>query len=118
MLFRKRKLIVILKVNICYCNIRGYFFLYFSTQLIQHIKQILLSNGNPLRRINLIMARTLKNLKKKNLPKLKTSPSSGACSSGACRHNNFKTRHERPTQRTLSEFLLELPPSQDRCQFP
>ena len=29
MLFRKRKLIVILKVNICYCNIRGYFFLTF-----------------------------------------------------------------------------------------
>ena len=42
---------------------------------IQHIKQILLSNGYPLRRINLIMARTLKNLKKNNPPKLKTSPS-------------------------------------------
>ena len=42
---------------------------------IQLIKQILLSNGYPLRRINLIMARTLKNLKKKNPPKLKTSPS-------------------------------------------
>ena len=42
---------------------------------IQHIKQILLSNGYPLRRINVIMARTLKNLKKKNPPKLKTSPS-------------------------------------------
>ena len=43
---------------------------------IQHIKQILLSNGYPLRRINLIMARTLENLKKKkNPPKLKTSHS-------------------------------------------
>ena len=42
---------------------------------IQLIKQILLSNGYPLRRINLTMARTLKNLKKKNPPKLKTSPS-------------------------------------------
>ena len=42
---------------------------------IQLIKQILLSNGYPLRRINLIMARTLKNFKKKNSPKLKTSPS-------------------------------------------
>ena len=40
---------------------------------IQFIKQILLSNGYPIRRINLIMARTLKNLKKKNPPKLKTS---------------------------------------------
>ena len=40
---------------------------------IQLMKQILLSNGYPLRRINLIMARTLKNLKKKNPPKLKTS---------------------------------------------
>ena len=35
---------------------------------IQHIKQILLCNGYPLRRINLIMARTLKNLKKKKNP--------------------------------------------------
>ena len=42
---------------------------------IQLIKQILLSNSYPLRRINLIMARTLKNFKKKNPPKLKTSPS-------------------------------------------
>ena len=42
---------------------------------IQHIKQFLLSNGYPLRRINLIMARTLKNLKKENSPKMKTSPS-------------------------------------------
>ena len=42
---------------------------------IQLIKQIILSNGYPLRRINLVMARTLKNLNKKNRPKLKTSPS-------------------------------------------
>ena len=33
------------------------------------------SNGYPLRRINIIMARALKNFKKKNRPKLKTSPS-------------------------------------------
>ena len=80
---------------------------------IRHIKQILLSNSYPLRRINLIMARTLKNLKKKkNPPKLKTSPSANILLPyPACYHKDIKStlqRYDISTTCSSSTTLMTL----------
>ena len=81
---------------------------------IQHIKQTLLSNGYPLTRINLIMVRTLKNLKKKkNPPKLKTSPSANILLLyPAGYHKDIKStlqRYDISTTFSSSTTLMSLP---------